>query len=130
MGETNSNQFMHSKKKLVFAVEHFGREENLSPVLIPTMSKDMDEQLKLSRSMVDIVNRANKKICLTLLHKNKDKPERFYTKVRLFARKKEDVELHQSEFVKYKLEEIIHLFDRMYSVFDKTFTNQPICNVP
>ena len=33
------------------------------PVLIPTMSKHMDEQLKLAHKVVDVVDRANKDLC-------------------------------------------------------------------
>ena len=52
------------------AAENFAREETLIPVLIPTMSKDMDEQLKLIHKAVDVVDRANRKICVTLLRYN------------------------------------------------------------
>ena len=44
---------------LFIAAESFDREEKLSPDVIPTMSKDMDEQLKLSRRVVDELERAN-----------------------------------------------------------------------
>ena len=57
-------------EQLVNAAENFAREENLTPVVIPTMSKDMDEQLKLSHKVVDILNRANRKIRVTLLPKS------------------------------------------------------------
>ena len=45
---------------------------------IPTMSKDMDEQLKMAHKVVDVVDRANREICLTLLRYNVDKPESSY----------------------------------------------------
>ena len=45
MGEADFNQFMRLRNQLVNAAENFAREENLTPVLIPTMSRDMDEQL-------------------------------------------------------------------------------------
>ena len=48
IGEVDFNQFMRLRNPLVNAAENFAREENLTPVLIPTMSKDMDEQLKLA----------------------------------------------------------------------------------
>ena len=54
------------------------------------MSKDMDEQLKLAHKVVDVVDGANRKICVTLLRYSVDKPESSYAKVRLFARKNED----------------------------------------
>ena len=54
------------------------------------MYKDMGEQLKLARKVVDVVDRANKKSFVTLLRYNLDKTEGSYAQVRLFARKKED----------------------------------------
>ena len=59
-------------------------------MLIPTITKDLDEQLKLAHKVVDIVDRANKKICVTLLQYIEDKPENSYAQVQFFARKKED----------------------------------------
>ena len=50
--------------------------------MIPTLSKDMDEQLKLAHKVVDVVDRPNKKICVTLLRYNVDKPENSYPQVR------------------------------------------------
>ena len=67
MGEAGFNQFMLLRNQRVNAAENFAREENLTPVLIPTMSKDMDEQLKLAHKVVDVVDRANRRICVTLL---------------------------------------------------------------
>ena len=111
------------------APEMFAIEEKLTPVLIPTMSKDMDEQLKLAHTVVDVVERANRKICATLRGYNVDKPESSYAQVSLFARK-EDEKFQQVVYVTYKLEEFIYLLDVMNSVYDKVTTNQPICNVP
>ena len=64
--------------------------ENVSPVPIPTLSKNMDEQFKLTHKVVGVVDQANKKICLTLLGYNVDNPETRFAQVRLFIRKKED----------------------------------------
>ena len=72
MGEAEINQFMRLRNQLVNAAENLAREKNLTPVMIPTMSKDMDEQLKLSHNEVDVVDRANRKICVTLLRYNAD----------------------------------------------------------
>ena len=129
MGEADFNQFMQLRNQLVNAAENFAREENLTPVLIPTMSRDIDEQLKLVHKVVDVVDRTNRKICITLLLYNVDKPESSYAQVRLFARKKEDEKFQQVVYVNYKLEEFIYLLDVMKSVYDKVITNQPICNV-
>ena len=93
------------------------------------MSKDMDEQLKLSHKVVDVVDRANRKICVTLLRYSVDKPESSYAQVRFFARKKEDEKYQQVVYVNFKLENFIYLLDVMNSGYDKFFTNQPICNV-
>ena len=128
MGEADVNQFMRLRNQLVNAAENFAREENSIPVLIPTISKDMDEQLKLTHRVVDVVHRANRKICVTLLRYNVDKPESSYAEVRRFARKKEDDKFQQVVYVNYKLDEFIFLLDVINSVYDKVITNQPICN--
>ena len=41
MGEADLNQFIRQKNQLVFAADNFLREQNLSPVLQSTLSKDM-----------------------------------------------------------------------------------------
>ena len=81
MGDADFNQFMRLRNQLVNATENFAREEYFTPVLIPTMSKDMDEQLKLADKVVDVVDRANRKICVTLLRHSVDKPESSYAQV-------------------------------------------------
>ena len=129
MGEADFNKFMRLRNQLVNAAKNFAREENLTPVLIPTMSKDMQEQLKLAHKVVDVVDRTNRKICVTLLRYNVDKPESSYAQVRLFARKKEDEKFQQVVYVNYKREEFIYLVDVMNSVYEKVITNQPICKL-
>ena len=125
MGEADFNQFTRLRNQLVNAAENFAREENLTPVLIPIMSKDMDEQLKLAHKVVDVVDRANRKICVNLLRYNLDKPESSYAQVRLFARKKEDEKFQEVVYVNYVLEEFIYLLDVMNSVYDKILLNNP-----
>ena len=56
IGKGNFYQFMLFRKQLVLAPEIFGREENLSPVLIPTKSKDVEEQLLLAQKEVDVMD--------------------------------------------------------------------------
>ena len=129
MGEADFNQFMRLRNQLVNAAGNFAREENLTPVLIPTMTRDMGEQLKLAHKIVDVVDRTNRKICVTLLRYNVDNLESSYAQVRLFARKKEDEKIQQVVYVNYKLEDFIYLLDVMNSVYDKVIINQPICNV-
>ena len=55
------------------------------PVLIPTMSKDMNED-----KVIDVVDRVVKRLRVTLLRHNVEKPERSYAQVRCFAKKKDD----------------------------------------
>ena len=90
------------------------------------MSKDIDEQLKLSHKVFDVVDRANRSICVTLLRYNVDKSQSSYAQVRLFARKKEDQKFQQAVYVNYKLENFTYLFDVMNSVYDKVITNESI----
>ena len=129
MGEADFNLLMRLRNQLVNAAETFAREESLTTVLIPTMSRDMDEQLKLAHKVVDVVDRTNRKICVTLLRYNVDKAERFYAQVRIFAMKKEDEKFQQVFHVTYTLEEFIYSLDVLNSGYDKVITNQTICNV-
>ena len=75
----------------------------MKPLPIPTMSEDMDEQLELAHKIVDVMDRANSKICVSLLRYKVDKPESSYAQVRLFARKKEDEKFQQVVYVNYNL---------------------------
>ena len=124
MGDVEVNQFMRLRNNLVIAANNFVREENLTLMLIPTMPKDLDEQLELAHKVVDVVDRANRKICVTLMRYNVNKPESSYAQVRLFARKKKVEMFQQFVYVKYKLQEFIYLLDVMNSVYDKVITNQ------
>ena len=81
------------------AAENFDREENLPLVLITTMSKDMDVQLKLSHRKVDVVDRANRKMFVTLLRHNVDKPDSSDAQVRIIARKTEEEKFQQMVYV-------------------------------
>ena len=82
----------------------------------------MDEQLKLAHKVVDVVDRTYRKICLTLLRYNVDKPESSYAQVQFFARKKQDENFQQVVNVNFKLEDPIYLLDVMNSVYDKVIT--------
>ena len=61
-------------------------ERKIGPQCKHTMSEDMEEQLKLAHKVVEVVDRANRKVCVTLLRYKVDKPENFYSQVRLVAR--------------------------------------------
>ena len=109
--EPDFKRFGRLRNQLFLAADTIAREDNLSPVLTPTMSKDVNEQLKLAHQVIDVVDRANRKICVTLLRYNMDKPLSSHTQIRIFARKKESEKLQQFVFVNYKFEEIICLLD-------------------
>ena len=129
MGEADFNKFIRQRNQLVFAADSFLREQILSPVLQCTLSKDMEEQLKLVHKVIDVVDRPNRRICLTLLRYKVDNPETSYAQVRLIGRTKEPENFQQYLYVNYRLDEFVFLLDIMKSVYDKVIANQPICNV-
>ena len=90
MGEADFNQFIRQRNQLVVAADNLLKEQNLSPVLQSTLSKDMEEQLKLVHKVIDVVDRANRRICVILLRYNVENPETSYAQVRLFGRKNEE----------------------------------------
>ena len=126
MGEADFNRFIRQRNQLLVQQT---KEQNLSPVLQSTLSKDMEEQLKLVHKVIDVVDRPNRKICVTLLRYKVDNPEASYAQNRLFGRKKEEEKLQQIVYVNHRLDEFIYLLDVMNSVYDKVIDNQPICNI-
>ena len=100
------NLLIRLKNLLVIAAETVVRQKNLCPVLIPTMSEGMDGQLKLIYKVVDVVVRANRKTCVTLLRYNVKKPESSCAQFGLFPRKKEDEQFQQNVCLKFKLENL------------------------
>ena len=121
MGEADFNQFIRQRNQLVVAqrnqlvvaADNFLREKNLSPVLQSTLSKDMEEQLKLVHKVIDAVDCPNRRICVTLLRYKMDDPETSYAQVRLFGRKTEEEKFQQIVYVNYRLDEIVYLLDVM-----------------
>ena len=118
---------MQLRKQPVIAAEGFARRKNLTPVLIPKMSKDMDEQLNLAHKLVDIVDRANRKIRVTLLRYNVDKTKALIKSEKMQERRK------KRKFNKLSMsninEEFILSLDVKHSVNENFFTNQHIYNV-
>ena len=129
MGEADFNQFIRQRKQLVVAADNFLREQILSPVLQSTLAKDMDEQLKLVHKVIDVVDRPNRRICVTVLRYKVDNLETSYAQVRLFRRKKKEEKFKQIVYVNYRLDEFVYLIDVMNSVNDEVNANQPICNI-
>ena len=118
MGEADFNQFIRQRNQLVVTADNFLREQNLPPVLQSTLSKDMEEQLKLVHKVIDVVDRPNSRICVTLLRYKVDNPETSYAQVRLFERKKKEEKFQQIVYVNYRLDEVVYLLDVMNSVYD------------
>ena len=129
LGETDCNRFLRLRKQLAIAAEKFARNLNLSPVLMPTMTKDMEEQFKPTHKVTDVVDHANRKFCVTLLRYNVEKPEISYAPVRLFGNKKGEEKFQQLFNVKYKLAELIYLHDVIDCVNDNVNTKELICNI-
>ena len=88
----------------------------------------MEEQLKLVHEVIEVVDRPNRKSCVTLLRYKADNPETSYAQVRLFGRKNKEEKFQQILYVNYKLDEFVYLLDVMNSVYDKVFAKQPIYN--
>ena len=60
MGEADFNQFIRQRNQLVVAADNFLKEKKFPPVLQSTLSKDMEEQLKLVHKVIDVVDRPNR----------------------------------------------------------------------
>ena len=56
MGEADFNQFIRLRIQLVVAVRDFSKEENLPPVQVKLLAKDMEELLKLTPRVVEVVD--------------------------------------------------------------------------
>ena len=67
MGEADFIQFVRLRNQLVVAVRDFSKEENLPPVQLKLLAKDMEEQLKLAHKVVEVVDQPHKKLCVTIL---------------------------------------------------------------
>ena len=89
VGEAEFNQFIRLNNKLVVAFRDYGKEENLTPVQVKLLTKDIDEQFKLAQKVVEVADRPHRKICVLLQRINVEKPETSYAQVRLFARRNE-----------------------------------------
>ena len=56
----------------------------------------MEEQLILTHKFVEVVDRPHRKICLTMLSYNVEKPEMSYVQVRLFGGRKDEEKVSQT----------------------------------
>ena len=113
MREADFNQLIRQRNQLVVAADNFLREQKLSRVLQSTLSKDMEEKLKLVHKVIDVVDRPNTR---TLLRYKADNPDTSYAQARLFGRKTEEEKFQQIVYFDYKLDEFVYLLDVMNSV--------------
>ena len=60
MGEPDFNQFVPLRNQLVVAVRDFSKEENLAPVQVKLLAKNMEERLKLTHKFVEVVDRPHR----------------------------------------------------------------------
>ena len=116
MEQADLNHIMRLRNQLVFAAETFRKEENSSLEQISTMSKEMDQLLKLAQRVVDVADRANINFLVTLLRYNVDRPGCSNAQVRILAREREDEKSQKVVYVKYKFQELIHLLDVMIKI--------------
>ena len=96
MGEADFNQFFQLRNQLVVADRDFRKEENLPPVPMKLPAKVMEEHLKLTHKVVEVVDRSHRKICVTMLRYNVEKPETSFVQVRLFGRGNTTTKKNQS----------------------------------
>ena len=80
---------MRLAKQVFYAAKNFGREKYLRPIQTLTMSKAMDEQLKLAHKVVDNVDHGKRNICVTRRQYNVDKPHSSWAEVQIFAENEE-----------------------------------------
>ena len=80
------------------------------------LAKDMEEQLKLTHKVVEVVDRPHRKICVTMLRYNLEKPETSFVQVRLFGGRKDEEKFNENVYVSYTLDEFIDLLDVMKSL--------------
>ena len=129
MGEADFNQFIRQRNQLVVAANNFLKEQNSSPVLQSTLSKDMEEQLKPIHKVIDVVDFPKRRTRVTLLRYKVDNQDTSYAQVRLFGRKAEEEKFQKIVFVNYKPDEFVYLLYVNNSVYQKVIANRPICNV-
>ena len=77
LGEADFDQFIRVRNQLVVAVTDFSKKEYLPPVQVKLLTKDIEEQLKFSHKVVEVVDRPqpHRKVCVTMLRYNVEKPE-------------------------------------------------------
>ena len=107
MEETDFNQFIRLRNQLVVAVRDHSKEENLPPVQVELLAKDMEEQLKPTQKVIEVVDRPHTNNCVIMLRYSVEKPETSNIQVRLFGRRKDGDNFNHFVYVNYRLDEFI-----------------------
>ena len=104
-------------KKIPFSIDTLS-EKNSSGLTSPDSVSEKfnqleqtprkDDRLSGEKTKVDVVDQRNRKVCVTLLRYNEDRPESSTAQVLFFARKKEDEKFEQIVQAKYKFEEFFN----------------------
>ena len=74
-GEADFFQCIRLRNQRIVVVRDFNKEENLPPVQVKLLAKDMGEQLTFTHKVVEVVDQSHRKICVTMLRYNVEKPE-------------------------------------------------------
>ena len=131
--EADFNQFIRLRNQLVIVAKNLGREKKLSPLLIPTMPKDTNDQLKLDHKVVgwlSVSSKQNDWCDFSTGHCRKKKIERSRTISCKEKKRGREVSTICLCYVNYKLENFIYLIYVMNFACDKVNTKNFICNVP
>ena len=107
MVKADFNQFVRLRNQLVVEVRDFSKEENIPPLKVKLLAKDVEEQLKLTHKVVEVDDRSQRKICLIMLRYILEKPETSFIQVRLFGRRRDEEKFKQILYVNHKLDEFI-----------------------
>ena len=90
-GRGDFNQFIWLRNQAVVAEESSGVENNFSQVRMPKMSKNKDEQLRVTHKVVDVTDCTKRKIFVNAAPGTIGKTRKFmknsYAKVQIFAGK-------------------------------------------
>ena len=106
-GEEDFNQFHWLRTQLVNGAENFAIQGNLSSVLKPTLSKDMDEQLKLVHKMLTQKTEQTRRFLWLCCGTMWPSQRNHKLNSNYFARNKEDDKFQQFFYMRKESEELI-----------------------
>ena len=90
---------------MIVAADNLTKEENLPYINVVGLSRDPDGQLKHAHKVIEVADRAKRKVCVTLLLNKEDNPETSYPQIRLFTRRTVEENFQQLVYVNYKIDE-------------------------